>query len=100
MTLADSIEKLHRTVDIAHFWPVDLVGVSNTDDARLRLRVSQVVAHVGDMHPSLHVYVALAGSASNTGRRTCTSAICGNHGEIQDCGSESTRFLGGPLSSI
>jgi hypothetical protein len=70
MTLADSIEKLHRTVDITHFWPVDLVGVSNTDDARLRLRVSQVVARVGEMYPSIHVYVGLAGSASVTGRRT------------------------------
>jgi len=73
MTLASSIESLERSIDVAHFWPLDLVGVSNTDDAKLRQRVSQIVAKVGKTH-GWNVYVALAGNASSTGRRKVQAA--------------------------
>ena len=72
-TLASPIEKFERGIDVAHFWPIDLVGVRNTGDARLRLKVSQIVADVGNS-TDLNAFVGLAGNASSTGRRQAQSS--------------------------
>lgn len=48
-TLSDPIESsLERRIGVSHFWPIDLVGVYNTNDAKLRRKVSEIVANIGE----------------------------------------------------
>lgn len=69
MNLASPIERLaDRNVDVSHFWPCDEIGVKETRHAKLRHQVSSVIAELGNSS-SLHVFVGLAGSALQAGRR-------------------------------
>lgn len=72
MTLASPIEKLRRTIDVSHFWPLNMKGVRNIQ-CKLRKMVSKVVSETGK-EANLTTFVELAGKAVKKGRTNVKSA--------------------------
>lgn len=72
LTLASPIERLERSIDVTHFWPLNMKGVKNIH-CKLRKKVSQVVSSTGHEN-NLTTYIDLAGKATKKGRNKVHSA--------------------------
>lgn len=73
LSLADNVESgTNRSVDVAHFWPLDGKTDVNTVSSNLRTLVSNIVYDLGRAH-SLTTFVGLSGKATAMGRSAVVS---------------------------
>eukprot|EP00977_Amphora_coffeiformis_P001018 scaffold219_cov156-Amphora_coffeaeformis.AAC.16 len=66
--LAYPIEKLPRATDVIHLWPLNETKKVNTQYAKLRIRVSEILTELGRKH-NLKTFIGLAGKPLKEGRR-------------------------------
>jgi len=67
-SLAYPIEKFPRSTDVIHLWPLNETKKVNTQYAKFRNRVSEILTELGQKH-NLKTFIGLAGKPLKEGRR-------------------------------